>query len=350
VTRAGRGNIPVAFPLCHFETFVTLRPVSVKNRRNPCLTETQLQRYADVMMWAIRTARKNPYRPKDVVLVRYDLAALRLAELLQERLLDARLNPVLRMGRHARQWSVRFSRRRTVTNSSSSRPGRRNSSRACTATMSLLAPDSLTHLRDTDPRRIAATAVARRSLRDILWKREEKGEFGMDPLPPADAEPARQARSPWRSTRARSSATCYLDRPDPVAAWKEIFGRAQALKRRLNGLRVKTLHIESATIDLRITPGARRRWLGVSDTTSRASRSFSPPDWRGTEGVYHARPAFVPQRQLRPRHPTDVPQGARGQGRGRGGDESFARKQLAMDPGAAQVGEFLVHGSAVLAH
>ena len=43
----------------------------------------------------------------------------------------------------------------------------------------LHAPESLTHLADIDPKRIGKVAVARKPLRDILDKREEKGLFGI---------------------------------------------------------------------------------------------------------------------------------------------------------------------------
>ena len=60
-------------------------------------TEKQLGKYADVLLWGLKKARTKKYKKKDVVTVRYNLAALRLAEILQARLLDMGLNPMLRM-------------------------------------------------------------------------------------------------------------------------------------------------------------------------------------------------------------------------------------------------------------
>ncbi len=47
------------------------------------LTEKQLNNYADVLIWGLKTARAQTYKKNDVVLVRYNLPALRLAEILQ---------------------------------------------------------------------------------------------------------------------------------------------------------------------------------------------------------------------------------------------------------------------------
>jgi len=62
------------------------------------LTETEFERYADVLIWALKTAREKPFKKKDTVLLQYDPAAIKLAEILYLRILDLGLNPVQRMG------------------------------------------------------------------------------------------------------------------------------------------------------------------------------------------------------------------------------------------------------------
>ena len=61
------------------------------------LTDTQLKRYADVLLWGLRTARSNPFKKGDVILVRFNLDAIRLVEILERRLLEMGMNPVRRM-------------------------------------------------------------------------------------------------------------------------------------------------------------------------------------------------------------------------------------------------------------
>ena len=61
------------------------------------LSKTYLDRYADVLIWGLETARKDRYRKGDIILIQYDRAALPLAELLYERILSRGMNPVQRI-------------------------------------------------------------------------------------------------------------------------------------------------------------------------------------------------------------------------------------------------------------
>ena len=51
------------------------------------LTEKQINCYADVLLWSLQTARNRKAAEKDLVLVRFDLKAVRLAEILYAKLL-----------------------------------------------------------------------------------------------------------------------------------------------------------------------------------------------------------------------------------------------------------------------
>ena len=57
-----------------------------------------MDKYSDVLLWAIKTARKGTYRKDDIFLIRYQSAAIKLAEILHAKLLDMGMNPVLRIG------------------------------------------------------------------------------------------------------------------------------------------------------------------------------------------------------------------------------------------------------------
>ncbi|HPS94736.1 MAG TPA: aminopeptidase, partial [Deltaproteobacteria bacterium] len=55
-----------------------------------------LERYADVLIWGLTTARVGRFKKGDIVSIRYDIAARPLAEILYARLLDMGLNPLQR--------------------------------------------------------------------------------------------------------------------------------------------------------------------------------------------------------------------------------------------------------------
>jgi len=51
------------------------------------LNEMHLKRYADVILWGLKTAKKGRIKKNDIVLIRFDLSALRLVEFLYEKLI-----------------------------------------------------------------------------------------------------------------------------------------------------------------------------------------------------------------------------------------------------------------------
>jgi aminopeptidase len=70
--------------------------VSNREEGKVVFTEKQLDRYADVLLWALKTARTNKFKKNDIVLIRYDIPAVRLAEIVYAKLMDMRIHPVQR--------------------------------------------------------------------------------------------------------------------------------------------------------------------------------------------------------------------------------------------------------------
>ena len=66
-------------------------------------TDKQLDRYADILLWGIKTARTKTFKKNDVVLIRYDMPAVQLAEVVYAKLLDLGIHPVQPRGEGGRQ-------------------------------------------------------------------------------------------------------------------------------------------------------------------------------------------------------------------------------------------------------
>ena len=47
------------------------------------ISNSKLDRYADVLIWGLTTARRKKFKKNDNILVRFELSALKLAEILQ---------------------------------------------------------------------------------------------------------------------------------------------------------------------------------------------------------------------------------------------------------------------------
>ncbi|NLA75627.1 MAG: aminopeptidase, partial [Deltaproteobacteria bacterium] len=248
------------------------------------------------------------------------------------------INPELRMS-STPQMDKNFFERSNTRQLSYQPSGEKEFNENLNGVISLLAPESITHLRHIDPRKIGKAALARKPLRDILWKREDRGDFGwtlcMLPTPGA----AETAGISFRQYAAQVIKACYLNMEDPVKAWEETFNNAKVIKNWINRIKTAYYHIESENMDIKITPGEKRRWIGVSGHNIPSFELFISPDWRGTEGVYYANlPSYRDGNYVEGIR-LEFKKGKVVKSSAKKGKE-FVAKQISMDKGAGRVGEF----------
>ena len=297
-----------------------------------------LGKYAEVLYWGLSRARKTPLKKSEVIQVRYDAAALPLAESVVSLLHDLGQVPVPRAAltpRMEHDFYAKANRKRLLFEV----PGERAFLEALGGSIHLLAPDSLTHLRDVDPEAMSIAKSGRRPLQEILARREEQGVYGWTLCLFPTPRLARQAgMEPIDYARAVKAA-CFLDQGMPVHHWKMLVKDMEEVKAWLESLDARSLRVQSANVDLLLRPGSARRWVGVSGRNIPSFELYTSPDWRGTEGVYCADlPSFSQGHRI---------QGVRLEFRlgevvrleAEEGFE-FAREQLNLDPGALRVGEF----------
>lgn len=302
------------------------------------LTDIQLERYARILFWGMQKARITPFSQGDVVLVRTDLAALSLAEKVQSLLLERGINPVLRVNPpSALEKSYFFLASEAQLTFTA--PGDRELYQNLHGLISLLAPDSITHLKDVDPGKISQFSLARKYLRDILDQREGARSFGWTLCLMPTAALAENSGLSLEEYAAQIVRATYLDEEDPVAAWENVFLQAEHIKSRLNSMDVDFYHVRSASTDLKVYPGESRRWIGISGHNIPSFELFLSPDYRKTEGVFHAdQPSYRSGNLVRgvtlcfrdgQAELVSAEQGA-----------DFVRAQLQMDAGACRLGEF----------
>lgn len=301
-------------------------------------SEVQWQRYADVMIWGMRKARSGRFKTGEIVLLRFNIGALKLAEVLQARLLSAGLNPVLRMSPTANmeQDFYKLSRPRQLTFVA---PGEETLLEAANGSIFLQAPESITHLKTVDPQKIAKMTLSRKPLRDILRARDERGLFGWSLCMVPTAALAEHAGISLESYVKQVINACFLNRKDPVSHWQRIYEQATRIKKRLDRMQIDRLHVESRNIDLHVQIGSQRRWLGMSGHNIPSFEIFISPDWRGTKGVYQAdQPSFRSGNLVRNVR-LEFKKGLVVDVRADAG-ANFVRRQLSMDKGASRIGEF----------
>ncbi|MGD8658014.1 MAG: aminopeptidase [Desulfobacterales bacterium] len=302
------------------------------------LTERQLNRYADVLLWGLQTAKSRRIARNDIVLVRFDLAAIRLAEILFAKLLEAGAHPLLRLNPTAAMERDFY----TLSNNKQLvyiPPGEETLFTRLNGSISIFAPESITHLAQIDPKRIAKTALSKKILRDLLDKREAQGKFSWTLCIFPTAQLAKHARISQKAYSAQVARACFLNTSDPVAEWQHIYRQAQAIKRWLNRLPVTALHVKSKNVDLHISLGDKRRWVGISGRNIPSFEIFISPDWRGTQGTYYAdQPSYRSGNYVRGIR-LEFENGRLVQTIAVKGQD-FVRHQLKMDHGASRLGEF----------
>ncbi len=298
----------------------------------------ELSKYADILWWGLTTARTGDFSDNDLVVLRFDMEATPLAEACYQRLVDQGLVPVPRLNLTPTM-ELAFYGRGSEQQISLVPPGDRELYENLSGVISLIAPSSLTHLAQVDPKRIALAAVSRKFLRDIMEKREQTGQLGWTLCAWPTKALADAAGLSLEEYTDQIRQACFLDDPDPVARWNEVFDAAQEVKAGLNGLDIVSVRVQSEHCDLTVTPGEQRRWLGVSGHNLPSFEIFTSPDWRGTSGVYYSdQPSYRSGNLVRGVRlefkdgkvvTSDAEEGA-----------SFLAQQLDMDPGASRLGEF----------
>ncbi|MGD9576627.1 MAG: aminopeptidase [Syntrophorhabdus sp.] len=302
------------------------------------LTATELEKYADVLLWGLSTARKTKFRKGDIILIQYERPALQLAEILFRKIVEMGMHPVQRMG-------LTFGMEEGFFEKANDKqlvfipPGEKELYGNINGRIFLRAPESLTHLKNIDSSRIGKVLVSRKPLKDVLDRREEGGFYSWTLCTFPTHELARQAKTTIRHYTNQIIKACYLDKENPVKEWESILKNVHGIKKWLNSLVIKTLRIQSKNIDLTIKPGEKRKWSGVSGHNIPSFEIFFSPDWRGTEGTYYANlPSFRSGNYVKGVRLT-FQKGAVVKIKAEEGRE-FATKQLAMDAGASRVGEF----------
>ena len=301
-------------------------------------TKKQLERYADVLMWGLKTARHRRFKKDDTVLLRFDADALPLAEQVYNVLVAARLNPIIRLN-PTKKMQLSFYELANGSQLDFIAPGEIRTARNIQGSISLLAPASLTHLGDVDPRKINRTMKAYSKTRKIYTRREAAGEFSwtlcMYPTP-ALADHAGITLKQYTNQVVRA---CFLDKKSPQTEWKRIHRRAQQIKKWLARFKINRLQVESAGTDLTVFPGQMRQWVGVTGRNIPSFELFISPDWRLTNGIFLAnQPSFRNGNRVKGIK-FEFVKGKLVQVTAEHG-EAFVQQQLALDAGASRIGEF----------
>ncbi len=301
-------------------------------------SKNQLEKYADVLIWGLYTARPKPFNPYDIIRLRFNIPGMPLAEIVHRKLVEKKMNVVLRpLSSHVVEkdfFSYSDSKQRSFIGS-----WERNLMENLNGNIFISAPESMTHLKNIDPQKINESAVAQKNLRKVMERREEKGLLSWTLCTYPTEELAKQAGLSLPDYTRQIVKACFLNEKNPVKIWKEIYRNSSFIKKWLDSLPIKTLHVQSHSCDLKVTPGLKRRYLGVSGHNIPSFEIFTSPDWRGTKGRYFANQPSFRSGNYVSGMTLDFKNGSVVSAKAVKGD-IFLKKMISMDPGASKVGEF----------
>ncbi|HWR04940.1 MAG TPA: aminopeptidase [Humidesulfovibrio sp.] len=302
------------------------------------LTEDDLASYAEIMVWAVRTSRAVPFKNGELVLLRFDMQALPLAEAVYAALMDAHLHPL------PQALPTSFMQVQHFGNSSFgqltfAQPGLDELFRATAGVITILAPDDLGSLSGVDEHSIDQGEKSELAAMALLDRRRRAGLLGSTVCLYPTPALAEASGMPLEEYAERLARACLLYTPDPLRQWMRVRQELADIAKWLDSLKIESLRIESTHMDLTLSPGSKRRFVGVTGRNIPGYELYLAPDWRTVNGVYYAdQPSIRWGRlvsQVRLEFHGGVAISAQaGQG------EPFLAGRLASDGGARRVGEF----------
>jgi len=78
---------------------------------------------------------------------------------------------------------------------------------------------------------------------------------------------------------------CFLNDDDPISTWKKVFTEIEYIRSTLSNMPITSLHISGEDVDLTVSMGKNRKWLGGGGRNIPSFEVFTSPDWRGTNGT-----------------------------------------------------------------
>jgi aminopeptidase len=139
-------------------------------------------------------------------------------------------------------------------------------------------------LESVDPARIMRRGETMKPVLDWRGEKENAGKFSWTLGLYGTAAMAAEAQMSEEEYWEQIIHACFLDQEDPISRWQEIGRKLDQTRERLDALQIDRVHVKGEDIDLRVTLGEGRRWLGGRGRNIPSFELFTSPDWRGTEG------------------------------------------------------------------
>jgi aminopeptidase len=206
-------------------------------------------------------------------------------------------------------------------------------------TISVIADHNPHELDGVDPKKIMLGSKTNKPVSDWLNTKENSGKYTWTLALYGTPAMAKEAGLSLKVYWDQIIKACYLDEEDPVEQNRSAMKEIDRVATTLTKLNIDKLHAVGKDMDIHITMGKDRKWLGGTGRNIPSFEVFTSPDWRGTEGwIKFNQPLYrygsmVKGIELKFENGRVVSAKAKE-------NEGLLKEMLATDEGASQIGEY----------
>ncbi len=139
-------------------------------------------------------------------------------------------------------------------------------------------------LEGIDPSKMTKRQIALKPYKDWRNKKETAGKFTWTIAMYGTEAMAKEANLSLKEYWGEIEKACFLDTKNPIKEWRKVFTLMERYLEKINTLEIEKVHVEGVDVDLWITIGEDRKWVGGSGRNIPSFEIFTSPDWRGTNG------------------------------------------------------------------
>ncbi|MDD3647088.1 MAG: aminopeptidase [Candidatus Dojkabacteria bacterium] len=154
----------------------------------------------------------------------------------------------------------------------------------CDHFVGIIAEKDKHELEGVDTKKIMAQNIAAKFYKDARSDKEYAGKLTWTLALYGTPAMAKEAGMSLKDYWKQIEKACFLDYKDPIAKWRRVVEKQKEIINKLNRLQINNLRIKGKSVDLKITLGMKRQWVGGSGRNIPSFEIFTSPDWRGTEG------------------------------------------------------------------
>ena len=241
-----------------------------------------LQKYAQVLVNFALNSGKG-VKPGEVVLCQVPDAAKPLALELQNAILKAGAQPIMRL------LPTGFSRDfYTLASDAQIKffPAKYLKAQAdlIDHRIAVIAEVDPFELKNIDPKKPLLSRQSLKPYQDWLVTKELKGKHTWTIALWATPAKARLVSLSLKAYWQQIIRACFLDQTDPIKQWQKVFVLQEKILRKINTLNIQSVHIKGKDVDLRLKLGSDRLWQGGTGRNIPSFEIFTSPDFRGSEG------------------------------------------------------------------